>query len=193
MAVALLVASVAGACGGAERKGAASTTTSSAGVAPPTGPTTTTAVPEIDLHSPSFADGGALPPRHAGGDQDLSPALEWTGVPDATAELALLCEDPDAPKPPFIHWVLAGIDPATRHFEEGDVPDGVLEGINSFGEAGWAGPQPQPGDPAHHYVFTLFALDRKLGLDGDITASQLRKAMNGKVLAEGRLAATFRR
>lgn len=147
----------------------------------------------LELRSSSFADGQPLPDRHAGGDEDLSPPLEWSGVPEGTRELALICEDPDAPERAFVHWVLAGIDPSTIHLEEGDVPDGVLEGMNDFGEAGWAGPQPPPTDAPHRYAFILFALDRKLGLDGQVTAAQLRKAMNGKVIAEARLTGTFDR
>ena len=35
---------------------------------------------------------------------NLSPPLEWSGVPEAAVDLAVLCEDPDAPGGRFVHW-----------------------------------------------------------------------------------------
>jgi phosphatidylethanolamine-binding protein (PEBP) family uncharacterized protein len=65
----------------------------------------------IQLHSPSFGDHQPIPARHAKDHDNLSPALEWSGVPQEAVELAVLCEDPDAPSGTFTHWVLAGLQP----------------------------------------------------------------------------------
>ena len=51
----------------------------------------------IELRSPSFGDHQPIPARHAKDHDNLSPALEWSGVPQEAVELAVLCEDPDAP------------------------------------------------------------------------------------------------
>src|SRR5215217_1227210 len=65
----------------------------------------------IELRSPSFGDHQPIPARHAKDHDNLSPALEWSGVPEEAVELAVLCEDPDAPSGSFTHWVLAGLQP----------------------------------------------------------------------------------
>jgi len=65
----------------------------------------------IELRSPSFGDHQPIPARHAKDHDNLSPALEWSGVPPEAVELAVLCEDPDAPRGTFTHWVLAGLQP----------------------------------------------------------------------------------
>src|SRR5215204_5137753 len=66
---------------------------------------------DIELRSPSFGDHQPIPARHAKDHDNLSPALEWSGVPKEAVELAVLCEDPDAPSGTFTHWVLAGLQP----------------------------------------------------------------------------------
>jgi hypothetical protein len=38
-----------------------------------------------------------MPDRFSYDGGNISPPLEWGGIPDGTAELVLLCEDPDAP------------------------------------------------------------------------------------------------
>ena len=52
---------------------------------------------KIQMSSPAFADGQPIPPRHSYNDNNLSPALHWSGLPDGTKSLALICDDPDAP------------------------------------------------------------------------------------------------
>ena len=73
----------------------------------------------IELRSPSFDDHQPIPARHAKDHDNLSPALEWSGVPQEAVELAVLCEDPDAPRGTFTHWVLAGLQPTVTGLAEG--------------------------------------------------------------------------
>jgi len=89
--------------------------------------------------------------------EHLRPGSEGDLVADGTVELAVLCEDLDAPTGRFTHWVLSGIDPSATGVEEGEVPTGAVMGANGFGEIGWGGPQPPPGDGPHRYLFTVFA------------------------------------
>jgi hypothetical protein len=100
----------------------------------------------IQLRSPAFGDHQPIPARHAKDHDNLSPALEWSGVPQEAVELAVLCEDPDAPRGSFIHWVLAGLQPTATGLAEGEHPAGAVEGRNDFGEEGWSGPLPPVGD-----------------------------------------------
>src|SRR5437016_4160662 len=131
----------------------------------------------IELRSPSFNDHAPIPPRHGHDQENVSPPLEWSNVPDGAAELALVCEDPDAPGRTFVHWVLAGIDPSVGGLNEGEVPGGAVEGTNDFGEKGWGGPQPPPGDDAHRYFFRLSASSAALNLTAGASADELRAAL----------------
>jgi Raf kinase inhibitor-like YbhB/YbcL family protein len=109
----------------------------------------------LTLTSSAFADGGAIPRKFTCQGDGVSPPLAWSGVPEGTASLALLVIDPDAAaEGGFTHWVLAGIDPATRELAEGTTVG--TPGANGAGKPGWTGPCPPSGN--HHYVFTLYAL-----------------------------------
>ena len=67
----------------------------------------------MDLTSPNFEEGGRIPPEHTCDGDDDPPELLWSGVPSGVIELALTCEDPDAPGGTFVHWVVWGIDPSS--------------------------------------------------------------------------------
>lgn len=147
----------------------------------------------IELRSPAFDDGTRLPRRFAHDAGNVSPPLEWFDVPDGAAELALLCEDPDAPSGTFTHWVLTGLDPRATHLDEGAVPPAAVAGRNDFGEVGWSGPEPPVGHGAHRYVFTLVAASEPLGLDEGADADAVRSAAAGHELARGELVGTYER
>jgi hypothetical protein len=112
----------------------------------------------IALSSPAFGNGGAIPVRYTCDGPGTSPPLRWTAPPRGTRSLSLNVIDPDAPGGRFVHWVASGIPPTSRGLRAGQHPP--REGSNSAGGAGWTGPCPPPG-PAHHYVFTLTALDAR--------------------------------
>jgi Raf kinase inhibitor-like YbhB/YbcL family protein len=147
----------------------------------------------IRLRSPAFSDHTLIPDRCSREGGNTSPPLEWGEVPAGTEELALLCEDPDAPGGPFAHWVVTGIPTGTTSIAEGAVPDGAAVGRNGFGEPGWGGPRPPVGDEPHRYFFRLYAVDRPLGLGEGVTADDLRAAVEGRVLARGTLVGLFGR
>ena len=170
MAVALLLVSTAGACGGSSR-----TTTTT--LAPPV------SVPRIQLTSPDFADGAPIPRRFTCDGDNAPPTLEWAGLPPGTTSLALVVEDPDAPSGTFVHWVALGIRPDDRGFP-GHGLSGVTQPPNSAGQRAYTGPCPPRGSPAHHYVFTLYAL-RSPVAD--------RAAAAGQAIGLGRLTGTYAR
>jgi Raf kinase inhibitor-like YbhB/YbcL family protein len=153
----------------------------------------------IILTSPAFADGGLIPRRHAGngvGD-NISPPLAWRGVPPETVELTLVMEDPDAPLPrPFVHLVVAGVPPVPEALAEGALSGGAdkfLMGRNMLRQTSYAGPRALPGHGVHRYVFELFALNRKLSFQNPPSLAELMAAMDGAVIARGRLEGTFER
>ena len=51
----------------------------------------------IQITSSAFAQGQVIPKKYTGEGADVSPPLAWSGVPEKTKELALICDDPDAP------------------------------------------------------------------------------------------------
>ncbi len=151
------------------------------------------------LSSPDFVDGGMMPARCAGagiGD-DISPALEWTGVPAEAAELALVVQDPDAPLPrPVTHLIAFGIDPAAGHVAHGAFAARASEfhfGRGSFGKVGYHGPRPVAGHGPHRYIFQMFALGKPMSFETPPDLALLASAMAGSVVAHGRLIGRYER
>ena len=74
----------------------------------------------ITITSDAFPAHGAIPQKYTGEGADVSPPLAWSGVPQGTKELALICDDPDAPTPtPWVHWVVYHIPPMQTGLAEG--------------------------------------------------------------------------
>jgi Raf kinase inhibitor-like YbhB/YbcL family protein len=152
----------------------------------------------ICLSSPVFADGAAIPTRHAGagvGD-NLSPPLAWSGIPDGTRELVLIMQDPDAPLPrPVVHLIARGLAPDSTGVPEGGLSEsqGVDLGPGSFGRIGYAGPRPVRGHGPHRYVFQILALSSRLTLPEQPDLATVMTALAGTVLARGRLVGTYER
>ncbi len=145
------------------------------------------------LRSTAFNDHDVMPGRLSRQGGNTSPPLQWSGVPDGTAELVLLCEDPDAGGEPFLHWLVTGIDPATGEVVEGQAPAHGREWANGFGTAGWGGPQPPIGDEPHRYFFHLYAVREPLALPEHPDVDDVRRAAAKVELASGTLIGTFAR
>ncbi|HEX2301731.1 MAG TPA: YbhB/YbcL family Raf kinase inhibitor-like protein, partial [Pseudonocardiaceae bacterium] len=113
----------------------------------------------------------------------MSPPLEWSEVPEGTAEMVLLFEDLDGPGGSQVYWAVFGLDPASGGLEEGKVPPQAVGGKNDYGRTDWAGPCPPVGR-AHRFVFTLLALSEPSGLaEGASPRKDVPPALSGKVLA----------
>lgn len=152
---------------------------------------------KLQLTTTAFTEGQPIPSRHAYDKEDISPALQWSGVPPTAKSLALICDDPDAPVGTWVHWVLYDLPPTTAGLAE-DVPkspelsNGAKQGMNDYKKIGYGGPCPPPGKP-HRYFFKLYALDIKPELKAGLTKKDLLKAMDGHVIAEGQLMGTYQR
>lgn len=151
----------------------------------------------IVVKSTAFQEGGTIPGRFTADGADASPPLTWSGVPDATRSLVLLCEDPDAPRGTWVHWVLFNLPPDARQLAEGlppgpDGPDGASQGTNGFGRLGYGGPAPPSGKP-HRYYFKLFALNATLPLRPGASRDDVVRALDGHVLGEGWLMGRYGR
>ena len=152
----------------------------------------------MKLKSSAFTDGSPIPKKYSRDGADASPALSWSDVPAGTKSLALVCDDPDAPRGTWVHWVLFNLPPKATGLPEGVEKSerpagGGVQGKNSWDEIGWGGPQPPVGHGVHHYEFRLSALDTLLELPPGATKAQVESAMRGHVLAQAKLTGTYRR
>lgn len=128
--------------------------------------------------------------------ENKTPLLTWHNVPKGTRSLALICDDPDAPRPePWVHWVVFNI-PVDRETigpsldRKKEVADGTLQGKNSFRKIGYDGPCP-PAGTQHRYFFKLYALDTMLDLKGGATKQELLEAIEGHIIAQAELMGTY--
>ena len=150
---------------------------------------------EIRLTSSAFEHGGRIPYVHTCEGDDVSPPLEWTGAPVETRSYAVVCEDPDAPRGTWIHWVLYNISGDAVELTRAiptlpELPSGARHGRNTAGDMAYAGPCPPPGNP-HRYFFRLYALDITLNLPVGATKAELEKAIDQHILAQGTLMGTY--
>jgi len=123
------------------------------------------------------------------------------------------------PRVDFFHWTLVDIAPSTSSIEAGayshivtprgkagpSAPNNTRQGINDYTSwfagdhdmegdyYGYDGPCPPWNDSiVHHYVFTVYALDiAQVPLQGRFTGSDLRKAIEGHVLAQASITGTY--
>ena len=132
----------------------------------------------IAVSSSAFAAGQPIPKKYTADGADVSPPLNWSDLPSGTRELALVCDDPDAPRAePWVHWVIYRIPADQTGLPEHVAPDarlesppGALQGSNSWTAGrtvGYRGPAPPPGK-VHHYRFHLYALDAPLDVEASL-------------------------
>ncbi len=150
----------------------------------------------ITITSTAFAEGDMIPRKYTCDGTNTSPPLAWSGVPENTKSLALINDDPDAPMGIWVHWILFNIPPSVKNLIQ-DIPptktleNGAKHGINDFGRFGYGGPCPPGG--THRYYFKLYALDTELSQEPGLTKDELLEAMQGHVLAEGKLMGKYQR
>ena len=152
----------------------------------------------IELTSTAFQAGTTIPKQYTGDGADQSPPLHWSEPPSGTKSIALICDDPDAPRGTWVHWVLFNLPPQARELEEGvpttaTLPTGRSRARTTSATSATAVP-PRPRAKSHRYFFKLYALDVMRGPDRpELTKAQLGDAMKGHILAEGQLMGTYKR
>lgn len=146
----------------------------------------------ITVTSPAIQAGQAIPVRFSCAGASLSPPLAWTGAPEKTVELAVVVDDPDAPDPPFTHWIVVGLAPTVTGLTEGQLPADAVQLPNSTGRASYQGMCPPLGQ-RHTYRFTIEALSRRPAFDPNESPARSRAAIDAAALARGTLLASFQR
>lgn len=150
-----------------------------------------TAPDVITVTSTAFQDGEPIPQRYSCEGVDTSPPLAWTGVPADAGALALVVDDPDAPRGTFTHWVVLDIAVEATSIGESELPPGGIQARNSTGKPGYAGPCPPSG--THHYRFTVYALPAATELPEGTALETALDAIDAAATARGRLVGTYRR
>jgi hypothetical protein len=145
----------------------------------------------MKITSPVFNDSAPIPVKYTCDGGDIIPPLKFEEIPNEAKSLAIICQDPDSPSGDFVHWIIFDIDPQTLEIKEGEVPTGAIEGTNDFGNSNYGGPC--PGSGSHRYVFKLYALNQKLGLNPQATKAEFRKSLEGNTMAEAEVCSTYQR
>jgi len=148
----------------------------------------------IEVSTPAFKDGAAIPKANTCDGEGKPPTIVWRAVPPGSVELVMVVEDPDAPSGTFTHWTAWGIAASTGAglAPDGKFPAGVKEGENSAGKTGWTPPCPPEGDDAHHYRFSLYAVSEGLTLEPGASPEAVRAALKGAV-GRGTFTGTYKR
>lgn len=167
-------------------------------------------VMSMSLSSTAFPDGGIIPVKYsqaapgAAPGEGTSPALSWTDVPAGTQSLVLHMHDLDFVRNKTtddqVHWLVWNIPANSKGFPEAlpkgaTLPDGSLQ-ISVTGLV-YRGPGAAANGPLHHYMFELFALDKKLDVKQATDAFETRKlvmdAMEGHILGRAAYGGRFKR
>jgi hypothetical protein len=149
---------------------------------------------EFKLTSVAFKEGQPIPRPYTCDGVNVSPPLEWGGVPKSAKTVAIIAEDPDAPAGTWVHWVLYNLPadniglvenvPATETLKAGG-----FQGKNDFGKIGYGGPCPPSG--THRYLFKIYAVDAELPLKAGATKAEVEKALDDHVVGQARLIGTY--
>jgi len=152
----------------------------------------------LTLTSPAFGPNDSIPKLYTCEGKDVSPPLQWSGLPAGARSLALIVDDPDAPDPKapkrvWVHWVLYNIPASATGIGENEatngVPAGTRQALNDWKRTGYGGPCPPIG--RHRYFHKLYALDTVLADLGNPTKAQLLEAMKGHIVGEAQLIGTY--
>ena len=151
----------------------------------------------MELLIDGIRDGETIPERYTCNGAGRSPEITWRGLPAGTKSLALVMDDPDAPRGTFTHWTVWGVLTTATRLAAGlarksELPNGIKQGVNSGGAYGFYPSCPPPG-PAHRYIFRLMALDNEPALAPGASREQVDKALKGHVLAEASVTGLFGR
>ena len=138
----------------------------------------------LKITSVAFKHNGDIPAKYTCQGDNISPPLKVENIPANAATLALITDDPDAPRGVWVHWVMWNI-PLINLIDEDSVPEGAVQGVTDFGNNNYGGPCPPSGK--HRYFFKIYALDTSLDIGEDSGKEELVKAMQEHIVAKGEL------
>jgi len=155
--------------------------------------------------STTFQDNGFVPASMVFNGQigssciggNMSPDLKWSGAPAWTKSFAVVTYDDTAN---FTHWGIYNIPPdVTELAENASATTNFPQISNDIFTVGYIGPCPPPDivpNGIHHYLFTVYALDKKLDLPAfppgvPAPSETLFRAMIGHVIETAMITGLF--
>jgi Raf kinase inhibitor-like YbhB/YbcL family protein len=142
----------------------------------------------LTISSSAFNNEGDIPAKYTCEGEKINPPLQINEIPEEAISLALIVEDPDAPKGTFDHWLVWNIDPKST-IDENTNPG--ISGNNSSGKTGYYSPCPPSG--SHRYYFHVFALNKRLDLTAGVDKKALQEAMQSHIIAKGSLMGRYQK
>ena len=133
---------------------------------------------------------------------NVSPELRWERAPKETKSFAVTVYDPDAPTGSgWWHWVIFNILPSVTSLPAGagkpdgaSAPPGSIQSMTDFGQPGYGGPCPPPGDKPHRYIFTVYALKvDQLPLKKEVSGAMAGFYLNQNALGKASFTAKYGR
>lgn len=143
----------------------------------------------MKIFSPNFENGGEIPIKFTCKGENINPELVIENIPAETKSLALIMDDPDAPRGIFSHWIAWNINPKINTIGENSTPINAVVGINSANENKYHGPCPPSG--THRYFFKIFALNSKINLDFNTNKEILEKTIKNYIIEQAELIGLF--
>lgn len=145
----------------------------------------------MKIESSVFINGGNIPARFTCDGEGINPDLTFKDIPKEAKSLALIVDDPDAPRGTWAHWVLWNISPNITVIKENSTPTNAVVGANSWPNNNFGAPCPPSG--SHRYFFKLYALDTILNISPSSKSEDLSTAMEGHILAEAELMGRYQK
>ena len=142
----------------------------------------------MSVNSEAFISGTLLPARYTCHGAKINPPLDWSAAPPGTKSLALIVDDSSAPITPFIYWLVFDINPGATDIQEGSLPTGARQALNSAYTATYDAPC--PSGHRHSYRFTIYALRTTLNLPNGAPLQSVWTAIAAATIGRGRRTVT---
>jgi len=137
-----------------------------------------------------------FPREHTCDGENLSPRIRVSGS-DAPY-LAVIMDDPDAPRGTFTHWLAWNI-PSTGEIPAGIPPDPrvsrpvpAVQGTNNFRRTGYGGPCPPKG-AEHRFFIRVWGVKQEIDLPPGAGRVELDAALASVATGYGEAMAVYRR
>lgn len=155
-----------------------------------------TQMPALVLYTDAINHQGTIDPRYTCDSDNSSPELRWENIPPSAAGFALILEDKK--DTPITHWLVYNIPPNVHHLPAGippqeSLPNGIHQGVNSFGKLGYSGPCPAEGEGTHPYFFRLWVLSQLPRLPLRAKRAELLFGLEPFIIAEAHVVGAYRR
>lgn len=150
------------------------------------------AIVALAVTSDAFEQEGVIPTLYSCKGEAINPPLTIDNIPEGTQSLAIIMDDPDAPRGLFTHWLEWNIPVASAVSSTTTIAENSNPGISGTGTSGKTGYHPPcPPNGRHRYYFKVYALDTALDLPVGSERSSMEDGMHGHVIAQGELMAYY--